>query len=355
MAHPIIPITKTTHPRLPHFKMETLQFGKHFTDHMLTADYIDGEWKNIEIKPYAPFEVDPASAVLHYGQTIFEGIKAYKNAKDEVVIFRPDQNFIRFNVSADRMQMPAVPEWLFMEGMKQLIALDNGWIPSLPEHSLYIRPFMIATDPFLGVRPSNAYKFMIILGPSGPYFSAPMKIVIEEKYTRAAPGGVGYAKNGGNYGGSLYPVELAKKRGFDQILWTDAFEHKYVEEVGVMNVMFVIDGKVITPSLERGTVLKGVTRDSAIILLRDMGYVVEERNLSVDEIVEAHKKGLLQEVFGVGTAAVVSLIMNLTYKDYSMDFDLDTLKVAPALKQHLNDIRVGNVPDKHNWLEKLPS
>ncbi|MEI6152254.1 MAG: branched-chain amino acid aminotransferase [Chitinophagia bacterium] len=355
MAHPIIPITKTTHPRLPHFKMETLQFGKHFTDHMLTADYIDGEWKNIEIKPYAPFEVDPASAVLHYGQTIFEGIKAYKNAKDEVVIFRPDQNFIRFNVSADRMQMPAVPEWLFMEGMKQLIALDNGWIPSLPEHSLYIRPFMIATDPFLGVRPSNAYKFMIILGPSGPYFSAPMKIVIEEKYTRAAPGGVGYAKNGGNYGGSLYPVELAKKRGFDQILWTDAFEHKYVEEVGVMNVMFVIDGKVITPSLERGTVLKGVTRDSAIILLRDMGYVVEERNLSVDEIVEAHKKGLLQEVFGVGTAAVVSLIMNLTYKDYSMDFDLDTLKVATALKQHLNDIRVGNVPDKHNWLEKLPS
>jgi len=355
MAHPIIPVTKTTNPRLPHFKIETLQFGKHFTDHMLMADYIDGEWKNIEIKPYAPFEVDPASAVLHYGQTIFEGIKAYKNTKDEVVIFRPDQNFIRFNVSADRMQMPAVPEWLFMEGMKQLIAVDKGWIPSLPDHSLYIRPFMIATDPFLGVRPSTTYKFMILLGPSGPYFSAPMKIVIEEKYTRAAPGGVGYAKNGGNYGGSLYPVELAKKRGFDQILWTDAFEHKYVEEVGVMNVMFVIDGKVITPSLERGTVLKGVTRDSAIILLRDMGYVVEERNLSVDEIVEAHKKGLLQEVFGVGTAAVVSFIINLTYKDYSMDFDLDKLKVAPALKQHLNDIRVGNVPDKHNWLEKLPS
>jgi len=355
MAHPIIPVTKTTNPRLPHFKIETLQFGKHFTDHMLMADYIDGEWKNIEIKPYASFEVDPASAVLHYGQTIFEGIKAYKNNKDEVVIFRPDQNFIRFNVSADRMQMPAVPEWLFMEGMKQLIALDKGWIPSLPDHSLYIRPFMIATDPFLGVRPSTTYKFMILLGPSGPYFSAPMKIVIEEKYTRAAPGGVGYAKNGGNYGGSLYPVELAKKRGFDQILWTDAFEHKYVEEVGVMNVMFVIDGKVITPSLERGTVLKGVTRDSAITLLRDMGYVVEERNLSVDEIVEAHKKGLLQEVFGVGTAAVVSFIINLTYKDYSMDFDLDKLKVAPALKQHLNDIRVGNVPDKHNWLEKLPS
>jgi branched-chain amino acid aminotransferase len=355
MAHPIIPVTQNTNPRLPHFKIETLQFGKHFTDHMLMADYENGEWKNVVIKPYAPFEVDPASAMLHYGQTIFEGIKAYKNTKDEVVIFRPDQNFIRFNVSAERMQMPQVPEWLFMGGMKQLIALEKGWIPSLPEHSLYIRPFIIATDPFLGVRPSTTYKFMIILGPSGAYFSAPMKIIIEEKYTRATPGGVGFAKCGGNYGGSLYPVDLAQKNGYDQVLWTDAIEHKYVEEVGMMNVMFVIDGKVITPSLERGTVLKGVTRDSAITLLRDMGYEVEERNLSIDEIVEAHKKGLFQEVFGVGTAAVVSYICKLSYKDYSMDFDLDKLKVAPALKQHLNDIRVGNVPDKHNWLMKVPS
>jgi len=290
MAHPIIPITKNTNPRLPHFKIEELQFGKHFTDHMLMADYENGEWKNVVIKPYAPIEVDPASAMLHYGQTIFEGIKAYKNNKDEVAIFRPDQNFIRFNVSAARMQMPQVPEWLFMGGMKQLIDLEKGWIPSLPEHSLYIRPFMIATDPFLGVRPSATYKFMIILGPSGAYFSAPMKIVIEQKYTRATPGGVGFAKCGGNYGGSLYPVDLAQKNGYDQVLWTDAIEHKYVEEVGMMNVMFVIDGKVITPSLERGTVLKGVTRDSAITLLRDMGYVVEERNLSVDEIVDKIKK-----------------------------------------------------------------
>lgn len=211
MADPIIPVTKSTNPHLPHFKMETLQFGKHFTDHMLMADYENGEWKNVVIKPYAPIEVDPASAMLHYGQTIFEGIKAYKNTKDEVVIFRPDQNFIRFNVSAARMQMPQVPEWLFMEGMKQLIDVEKGWIPSLPEHSLYIRPFMIATDPFLGVRPSSTYKFMIILGPSGAYFSAPMKIIIEEKYTRATPGGVGFAKCGGNYGGSLYPVDLAQK------------------------------------------------------------------------------------------------------------------------------------------------
>jgi branched-chain amino acid aminotransferase len=240
-----------------------------------------------------------------------------------------------------------------MEGMKQLVALEKDWIPNIPEASLYIRPFMIATDPFLGVRPSLTYKFMIILGPSGPYFSAPMKILIEEKYTRATPGGVGFAKNGGNYGGSLYPVALAQEKGYDQVLWTDAIEHKFVEEVGMMNVMFVIDGKVITPSIDRGTVLKGVTRNSAIILLRDMGYEVEERNLAVTEIVEAHKKGLLQEVFGVGTAAVVSYISKLAQDDYVMDFDVAALKVAPALKKRLNDLRMGNIPDSHGWLAKL--
>jgi len=209
---------------------------------------------------------------------------------------------------------------------------------------------MIATDPFLGVRPSLTYKFMIILGPSGPYFSAPMKILIEQKYTRATPGGVGFAKNGGNYGGSLYPVALAQEKGYDQVLWTDAIEHKFVEEVGMMNVMFVIDGKIITPSIEKGTVLKGVTRNSAITLLRDMGYEVEERFLSVAEIVGAHKKGLFTEVFGVGTAAVVSYISKLAHAEYVMEFDVEALKVAPALKKELNDIRMGNIVDKHGWL-----
>ena len=330
MSTPTIPVTKTSNSSLPNFNMDEIAFGKHFTDHMLVADYEDGEWKNVAIKPFSPISLDPSCAVLHYGQTIFEGIKAFKNDKGEVVIFRPDQNLIRFNVSADRMQMPAVPEWLFMDGMKQLINLDKDWIPTKPDSSLYIRPFMIATDPFLGVRPSMRYHFMIILGPSGPFFSAPMKILIEQKYTRATPGGVGFAKNGGNYAASLHPVELAKKKGFDQVLWTDAIEHKYVEEVGVMNVMFVIDGKVITPSLERGTVLKGVTRDSAIILLREMGYEVEERNLSVDEIVAAHKKGVFQEIFGVGTAAVVSMVKQLANGDYLMDFDPEHMPIAKA-------------------------
>ncbi len=350
MSTPIIPVIPNTHPKLPTYNMDEIAFGKNFTDHMLVADYENGEWKNVVIKPYAPFEVDPSCATLHYGQTIFEGIKAFTNKNGEAVIFRPDQNFKRFNISAERMQMPAVPEWIFIEGMKQLINLEKGWIPNKPDASLYIRPFMIAMDPFLGVRPSNTYKFMIILGPSGAYFSAPMKILIEQHYTRATPGGVGFAKNGGNYGGSLYPVALAQEKGYDQVLWTDAIEHKYVEEVGMMNVMFVIDGKVITPSIEKGTVLKGVTRNSAITLLREMGYEVEERFLSVAEIIDAHKKGLFQEVFGVGTAAVVSYISRLAHGEYIMDFDMEALKVAPALKKHLNDIRMGNIVDKHNWL-----
>ena len=350
MSAQSIPVIEIPAKDLNHFDPNNFSFGKNFTNYMLEAEYSDGTWKNAVIKKFQPLTLDPSTAALHYGQTIFEGIKAFKNEKGEVAIFRPDQNFIRFNTSAERMGMPSVPNWLFMDGMKQLVALEKDWIPNIPEASLYIRPFMIATDPFLGVRPSLTYKFMIILGPSGPYFSAPMKILIEQKYTRATPGGVGFAKNGGNYGGSLYPVALAQEKGYDQVLWTDAIEHKFVEEVGMMNVMFVIDGKIITPSIEKGTVLKGVTRNSAITLLRDMGYEVEERFLSVAEIVDAHKKGLFTEVFGVGTAAVVSYISRLAHAEYIMDFDVEALKVAPALKKELNDIRMGNIVDKHGWL-----
>lgn len=353
MSTQSIPVIEIPAKDLKQLDANNFSFGKSFTNYMLEADYSEGEWKNAVIKKFAPLSLDPSSAVLHYGQTIFEGIKAFKNEKGEVAIFRPDQNLIRFNLSADRMQMPTVPSWLFLEGMKQLVTLEKEWIPNTADSSLYIRPFMIATDPFLGVRPSQTYKFMIILGPAGPYYSAPMKILIEQKYTRATPGGVGFAKNGGNYGASLYPVSLAQEKGYDQVLWTDAIEHKFVEEVGMMNVMFVIDGKVITPSVERGTVLKGVTRNSAITLLREMGYEVEERNLAVTEIVEAHKKGLFQEIFGVGTAAVVSYVSQLAHEDYVMNFDVDALKVAPALKKQLNDLRMGNIPDTHGWLTKL--
>jgi branched-chain amino acid aminotransferase len=249
--------------------------------------------------------------------------------------------------------MPTVPEEIFIEGMKQLISLDRNWIPALPEHSLYIRPFMFASDPVIGVKPSETYKFLIILSPTGPYYAAPMRIYVEEKYTRAAPGGVGFAKNAGNYGASMYPTAMARKQGYDQVLWTDAFEHKILQEVGTMNVFFVVGNQVITPSLEDGTILEGVTRDSAITVLQEMGLELVERKYSIDELMGAHHKGLLSEVFGTGTAATISMIKELRYKEESLHFDTDNSKVAKELKKRLNAIRDGHAPDTHGWMFKI--
>ncbi len=347
-----IPVTKTEKTR---FREDLdFSFGKTFTDHMLVADYANGEWVKTEIVPYQPIPFDPSLMALHYGQSIFEGIKAYVNKNDEVIIFRPDRNWKRFNESAERMQMPAVPEEIFLDGMKQLIALDKEWIPKIDNYSLYIRPFMFATDQYLGVRPSATYKFLIILSPSGPYFAAPAKILVEDEYTRAAPGGTGRAKNAGNYGGSLRAAADAQKQGFDQVLWTDPYEHKWLQEVGAMNVMFVLKDKVITPSLDEGTVLEGVTRDSAITVLKnDMGKTVEERKINIDEIVEAYKNGDLLEAFGTGTAAVVSPIRQLTYKGNDMIFDTDHMPVATELAQRLAAIRSGEAEDKYGWIVKV--
>src|SRR5437868_4571508 len=311
-------ITRAETSKLTEMQMENLPFGKYFTDHMLEADYEDGEWKMVEIKPYQPLLLSPSIAALHYGQAIFEGIKAYRDQDGNAYIFRPQDNYKRFNISAERMQMPSVPEDLFMEGMKQLVALDKNWIPSREDHSLYIRPFMFSSDEVIGVRPSETYKFMIILSPTGPYYAAPMRIYVEEKYVRAVEGGVGFAKNAGNYGAVMLPTAEAKKKGYDQVLWTDAAEHKYVQEIGTMNVSFSIGNKAVTPNLDQGTILDGVTRNSTIVLLKEMGYTVEERKLDINEITEAYKAGLLQEVFGTGTAATVSLIKELRYKDFVM-------------------------------------
>lgn len=348
-----INITKVETSKLKEMSLENLPFGRYFTDHMLEADYENGEWKNVEIKPYQPLLLEPSLAALHYGQAIFEGIKAYKDAEGNAAIFRPFDNFKRFNVSAERMNMPVVPEEIFIEGMRMLIELDKNWIPSLPDHSLYIRPFMFSSDPVIGVKPSDTYKFIIILSPTGPYYAAPMRIYVEETYTRAAPGGVGFSKNAGNYGGSMLATALAKKQGYDQVLWTDAFEHKYLQEVGTMNVFFVIGNKVVTPSLEDGTILAGVTRDSAITVLKEMGFEIEERKISIDELIETHKAGQLREVFGTGTAATISLIKELKYKDYVMHFDTDGWKTAPELKTRLNAIRNGEVADVHGWMYKI--
>src|SRR5687768_12058605 len=348
-----ISIRKAEHSKLQDLNLDNLPFGRYFSDHMLEADYEDGEWKNIEIKPYQPLLLSPSLASLHYGQAIFEGIKAYKDRDGGSYIFRPFDNFKRFNISAERMAMPEVPEEIFMEGMKQLVALDKNWIPKNEDHSLYIRPFMFSSDEVIGVRPSENYKFMIILSPTGPYYNAPMRIYVEEKYVRAVPGGVGYAKAAGNYGAAMYATAQAKKQGYDQVLWTDAFEHKYVQEAGTMNVVFIVGNKAITPDLGAGTILAGVTRNSTLTHLKDAGFEVEERAISIDEIIEAYKAGVLYEVFGTGTAATISMIKELRYKDYVMNFDVANWKTAPTIKKWLTDIREGRREDKYNWMWKV--
>ena len=346
-------ITKVETSKLSETSLTNVPFGKFFTDHMLEVDYEDGEWKNVEIKPYQPLLLAPSLAALHYGQAIFEGIKAYKSPDGEAYIFRPFDNFTRFNISAERMQMPTVPEEIFIEGMRKLIEMDKSWIPQTTDHSLYIRPFMFSTDEMIGVKPSDTYKFMIICSPTGPYYNVPMRIYVEEKYVRAVPGGVGYAKNAGNYGAAMHPTALAKKNGYDQVLWTDAFEHKYVQECGAMNVFFIIGDTAITPALDEGTILKGVTRDSVMTILEDMGIKVESRQLHIDEIVQAYKAGELKEVFGSGTAATISLIKELKYRENDMIFDVNTWKIAPEVKRRLNGIREGNLPDTHGWMYKI--
>ena len=346
-------ITKIERSKLNDINLDNIPFGKYMTDYMLEVDYENGKWQTPEIKPYQPMLFAPSLAAIHYGQSIFEGVKAYKNADGEPYIFRPLDNFKRFNKSAERMQMPTVPEEIFIDGMKQLIKLDINWIPAKDEHSLYIRPFMFSTDETIGVKPSENYKFMIILSPTGPYYSTPMRIYVEEQYVRAVPGGIGFAKAAGNYGGSMFPTAQAKLKGYDQVLWTDAFEHKYVQECGTMNVVFIIGNTAVTPDLSTGTILDGVTRDSVIVLLKEMGLTVEERPLNIDEVIEAHKAGTLKEVFGTGTAATISLIKELRYKDYVMDFEVEKWEVAPKVKKMLNDIRYGKTADNNGWMMKL--
>lgn len=346
-------ITRVKRSKLSNINLENIPFGKYFTDHMLEADYINGTWQNVEIKPYQPISIQPSLAAIHYGQSIFEGVKAYKSKAGQAMIFRPLDNFHRFNVSAKRMCMPEVPEEIFMEGIKALVDLDRDWIPNQENHSLYIRPFMFSCDEAIGVKPSENYKFMIILSPTGPYYNTPMRIYVEEQYVRAVPGGTGYAKAAGNYGASMFPTAEAKRKGYDQVLWTDAFEHRYVQECGTMNVFFVIGKKVLTPGLELGTILAGVTRDSCITLLKEMGLTVEERRVTIDELIEAYKAGQLTEVFGSGTAATISRIKELRYKDFVMEFNVEQGKDAPELQKRLKAIRYGERNDDYNWMVKL--
>jgi branched-chain amino acid aminotransferase len=348
-----IQVTKTTRSRLGELDFNNLPFGKFVSDHMLEVDYRNGEWQTVAIRPYQPLQLSPSLAALHYGQAIFEGIKAYKDKDGNPFIFRPYDNFKRFNISAARMSMPEVPEEIFIEGMRRLVDLDRSWIPMKNDYSLYIRPFMFSTDEVIGVKASESYKFMILLSPTGPYYSAPMRIYVEEKYTRAAPGGIGFVKAAGNYGSSMQVTAEAKEKGYDQVLWMDAFEHKYVQEIGTMNVFFIIGNKAITPGLDAGTILNGVTRDSAIEVLKELGYTVEERAIHIDEIISAYKAGELKEIFGTGTAATISMIRELAYKDQILEFNTDTWKAAPAVKQVLTEIREGKRKDTKGWMFRV--
>lgn len=334
-----------------------LGFGDIFTDHMFMADYADGKgWTNPRITPYTDFNINPAAMSIHYGQSIFEGLKAYLDKNDNIYLFRPEENAKRFNLSAARVCMPEVEMELFMEGMKKLILLDREWIPRNQGTSLYIRPAMFATEPHLGVRPSNTYTFFIIIGPVGAYYKEglnPIKIYVEDYFVRAAIGGTGEAKVAGNYAASLLAAEKAKEKGFTQVLWLDAAERKHVEEVGTMNMFFVINNEVISAPL-KGSILPGITRDSAITLLKDWGIKVTERFLAIDEVIDAAEAGSLKEAFGTGTAAVISPVGQITYK--GKDNIVAGGKMGELSQRLYNEIvaiQYGEKEDPYGWRVKI--
>ena len=348
-----ITIKRTTDSQLASVDFNQLEFGKAFSDHMFVVDYRDDEWQDAQIVPYGDMTVSPANSALHYGQAIFEGMKAYYQADGGVALFRPLDNWERLNSSAERMCMPTISEELFMSGLTELLRLDAAWVPKAPGHSLYIRPFMFATDGFIGVRPSNDYRFMIFTCPVGLYFNKPLRVRFEQKYVRSAEGGAGYAKNAGNYGAAMYPTKLAQQEGYNQLIWTDASAHQYVEESGTMNAIFVIDGRVVTPALST-SILNGVTRRSVLELARDMGLPVEERKVSSREVMEALAAGKLNEAFGVGTAATIAPIATIGYE--GQDHDLPATgpdALSNRVSRALAAIRTGEGADVHNWMVRV--
>ena len=344
-----IQIERVKKSRLSTVDFSNLGFGNHISDHMLVTDYKNGEWQDAKIAPYGELALSPAMLALHYGQTIFEGMKAFKNKDGQIIIFRPQRHQQRMNKSLERMCMPLISEEMFMSSLTALLEVDGDWIPTTEGSSLYLRPFVFASEAKLGVKIADEYKFIILTSPVGPYFAKPVRVKVEEEFVRAAEGGTGFAKCAGNYGGAFYPTMLAQKQGFDQVLWTDAKEHKYIDESGAMNVMFVLNGKLLTPKLTT-SLLDGVTRDSILTLSESMGIVKEERRVSIAEIEEGFKNGTLTEAFGVGTAAVVSSISSISI--HGKNYELPPVRPDSfqlRAKKRLNDIRMGHEPDAHGW------
>ncbi len=321
--------------------------GTVFTDHMFVCDYDNGQWNNPRIEPLATIPTHPAAMALHYGQAIFEGLKATLGKDETPVLFRPDENAKRLNFSADRMGMPSFPEELFVEALKRFVAIEKDWVPTADGAALYLRPFMYADEAFIGMRAATKYKFIIFASPSGPFFSKPIKLWAETEYIRAANGGTGEAKAAGNYAAAIRPTEMAKKKDYDQVMWLDARDFEYVQEAGTMNIFFKIAGKVVTPNLG-GSILSGITRMSVIDLLRDKGFTVEERPVPMTEIVEAFKSGTLEEAWGAGTAVSIAPIEEIGYKDMKIKFS--GFSVSKDLKTTMDAIKTQRIEDKFGWV-----
>ncbi|NII24221.1 branched-chain amino acid aminotransferase [Pseudoflavitalea sp. X16] len=335
--------------RIREVDFDHLEFGKYVADHMLVCDYGKGKWNTPEIIPFGDLTVSPTTLALHYGQTVFEGMKAFRMEDGRINIFRIHKHYERLTRSLDRMCMAIVPEEVFIEGLRQLIELDKAWVPAAPGTALYIRPFAFASEAKFGVKVSDEYKFIIFSGPVAGAFQKPLRVKVETGYARAARGGTGAAKCGGNYGGAYYPTQKAKEAGYDQVLWTDSHDHQYIEESGMMNALFVIDGKLVTPPLS-DSILDGITRDSLLTLAGDLGIPVETRPVSLDELEKAFRQRLITEAFGAGTAAIVAPIGVI----HSRGIDYQLPEYTPGavmfrLKDKLEAIRTGKEQDKHNW------
>lgn len=346
-------IIKTENSRLGDFDFNNMPgFGNAFSDHMFEADYIDGEWKNFTIRPLANFPIHPANLTLHYGQAIFEGMKASLSKDGTPFLFRPYDHAKRLNYSAARMSMPSFPEDVFIDVLEKLILIDKEWIPPMEGSAMYIRPFMFATDGLIGVKPSQTYKFMILLLPVGAYYNKPLFLKVETEYVRAVRGGIGEAKAAGNYAASLYPYVEAKKQGFDQVLWLDALERKYVQEISTMNIFFVLKDKVVTPATD-GALLKGITRDCFIKILKNHNIPVFEERIDIYEIFEKYKKGEVLEIFGSGTAAIVADVDRLSLNGEILKLDVSQYKISPMIMSTINKIRSGEYQDEYGWIKPV--
>ncbi len=344
-----IPVQKSAQSRLQQTDFDNLDFGKYIADHMFVSNWNYGSWEQAAITPYAPITLSPAALGLHYGQTVFEGMKAYRMESGEITIFRIERHHQRFNRSLERMSMPAVPLDLFRDGLINLIQTDSEWVPRNEGSSLYIRPFCFASEERLGMKISDEYKFIIINSPVGPYYAKPLKVKVEKHFVRAAEGGTGFAKCGGNYGGAFYPAAQAKKEGFDQIIWTNACGHETIEEAGTMNLMFVLDGELVTPPTS-SSVLDGITRDSILTLAKQLGIPQSVRAVTVEELRKGFENKKLQEAFGAGTAAVIAPISHISIDDTLFELpEAGKDSISARLKKALTDIRTGKAEDFANW------